>query len=73
VLVELGVVEQRFRAVQEVLDGVPVTEVARRYGVTRQTVHRWLRHYAEAEGLAGLADRSCRPRVRRGGVDHQEG
>jgi hypothetical protein len=36
VLVELGVVEQRYRAVLEVLDdGAPVTEVARRYGVTR--------------------------------------
>jgi DNA invertase Pin-like site-specific DNA recombinase len=43
VLVELNLVEQRFAAVQEVLDGVPVTEVARRKGVTRQTVHRWLR------------------------------
>jgi Homeodomain-like domain-containing protein len=43
VLVELGVVEQRYRAVLEVLeDGAPVTEVARRYGVARQTVHEWL-------------------------------
>jgi hypothetical protein len=34
VLVELGVEEQRYRAVLEVLeDGTPVTEVARRYGV----------------------------------------
>ena len=32
-----------------------VTEVAVSFGVTRQTVHRWLRRYA-AEGLAGLAD-----------------
>jgi hypothetical protein len=33
VLVELGLVEQRYRAVLEVLDeGVPVTVVARRYG-----------------------------------------
>jgi len=40
VLVELGVVEQRYRAVLEVLEeGAPVTEVARRYGVARQTVH----------------------------------
>ena len=28
------------------LDGVPVTEVARRYGVARPTVHKWLRRYA---------------------------
>ena len=52
-LVELGVVEQRYRAVLEVLeDGAPVTEVARRYGVARQTVHTWLRRYAE-DGLGG--------------------
>jgi transposase InsO family protein len=31
-----------------------------RYGVSRQTVHRWLRRYGEA-GLAGLADLSSRP------------
>jgi hypothetical protein len=41
VLVELGVVEQRYEAVREVLDGVPVTEVARRHrraaaGTTRR-------------------------------------
>ena len=63
-LVELGVVEQRYRAVLEVLDGATVIEVARRYGVARQTVHGWLRRYAAA-GLGGLADRSRgRPRVR---------
>ena len=60
-LVELGVVEQRHAAVLAVLnDGETVTEVARRYEVTRQTVHRWLRLYA-ARGLAGLVDRSPRP------------
>lgn len=35
---ELNVVEQRYRAVLEVLSGIPVTEVAERYGVARQTV-----------------------------------
>jgi len=60
-LVELGVVEQRHAAVLEVLrDGAAVTEVALRFGVTRQTVHRWLRRYA-SRGLAGLADRSPKP------------
>jgi transposase-like protein len=58
VLVELGAVEQWYRAVLEVR--VSVTEVARRYGVVRQTVHGWLRRYFE-EGLGGLADRSPRP------------
>jgi transposase-like protein len=51
----LGLVEQRYRAVLEVLEGAPVTEVARRYGVTRQSVHEWLRRYASQGGLAGLA------------------
>jgi transposase InsO family protein len=61
VLVELGLVEQRYRAVLEVLDdGATVVEVARRYGVARQTVHGWLRRYAAA-GLGGLADHSSRP------------
>jgi transposase InsO family protein len=61
VLWELSVVEQRYTAVQEVLGGMPVTEVADRYGVSRQSVHGWLRRY-RAEGLAGLEDRSHRPR-----------
>ena len=59
-LVELGLVEQRHKAILEVLGGAPVTEVARRYGVTRQTVHSWLRRYAHS-GLAGLVDRSSCP------------
>jgi DNA-binding NarL/FixJ family response regulator len=42
--VELRLVEQRYQAVLEVLtEGAAVTDVARRYGVTRQTVHGWLR------------------------------
>ena len=57
-LVELRVAEQRYRAVWEVLDGASVTEVARRFGVSRQSVHAWLRRYAAEEGLA---DRSSRP------------
>lgn len=60
-LVELAVVEQRYRAVLEVLDGASVTDVAVRYGVVRQTVHEWLRRYAGDGGLSGLADRSSRP------------
>lgn len=60
-LMELGVVEQRYRAVLEVLDGAEVTDVARRYGVARQTLHGWLRRYAGEGGIANLADRSSRP------------
>jgi transposase InsO family protein len=61
VLVELGLVELRYQAVLEVLNNAStVTDVAVRFGVTRQTVHRWLRHYA-ADGIAGLVDGSARP------------
>jgi transposase InsO family protein len=59
-LVELGLVEQRLMAVHEVLDGATVTDVAKRNGVTRQTVHNWLRSYASS-GVAGLVDRSSKP------------
>lgn len=59
-LVELRLVEQRYQAVLEVFDGASVADVAGRFGVTRQTVHGWLRRYA-SEGLAGLADHSSRP------------
>ena len=60
-LVELSVVEQRYQAVLAVIrDGVAIVEVAHRFGVSRQAVHRWLRWY-EAQGLGGLADRSHRP------------
>ena len=34
-LVELSMVEQRYDAVREVLDGATVTDVATRYGVDR--------------------------------------
>jgi Homeodomain-like domain len=57
-LVELGVVEQRYQAVLEVLnDGASVSDVARRYGVARQTVHVWLRkHAAEGAGWVGRSE-----------------
>jgi transposase len=66
-LVELRVGEQRYRAVWEVLDGASVIEVARRFGVSRQSVHTWLRRYAADGGLGGLGDRSSRPH----GCPHQ--
>ena len=59
-LVELSVMEQRYHAVMEVVSGAPVSEVARRYRVSRRAVHGWLSRY-EQEGLAGLADHSHRP------------
>ena len=58
---ERSVTEQRYNAVLEVLEaGLPVTEVADRYGVSRQSVHTWIARY-RAGGLEGLADRSHRP------------
>jgi transposase InsO family protein len=60
-LVALSVVEQRYRAVMAVLDGARVTEVAVEVGVSRQSVHSWVARYRSG-GLAGLADRSQRPR-----------
>lgn len=60
-LVALSVVEQRLDAVRAVLAGASVTEVAAAVGVSRVSVHAWVRRYL-AEGLAGLADRSRRPR-----------
>jgi transposase len=59
-LVELSMVEQRYDAVQEVLDGATVIDVATRGGIDRRTLHRWLVRYA-SEGLAALADRSSKP------------
>ena len=60
-LVELSVMEQRYQAVLAVVqDGWEVSEVARRLGVSRQSVHNWIARY-EADGLGALADRSHRP------------
>jgi transposase InsO family protein len=55
-------VEQRYRAVLEVLDGSPVSEVAVRYGVSRQSVYSWKARHAAA-GIDGLRESSRRPRT----------
>jgi transposase InsO family protein len=55
------VVEQRLDAVRAVLGGADVVEVAAGLGVHRCTVHRWVARYL-VDQLAGLADRSHRPR-----------
>jgi transposase InsO family protein len=59
-VVDLSMVEQRYDAVREVLDGATVKHTAIRYGVDRRTLHRWLVRYA-TEGLAALADKSSKP------------
>ena len=53
--------EQRYQAVLAVIsDGLLVSQVTQKVGVSRQTLHSWLARY-EAEGLEGLMDRSHRP------------
>ena len=41
-------------------DGLSVSQVAGKVGVSRQTLHSWLARY-EANSLEGLVDRSHRP------------
>src|ERR1700752_2828701 len=58
---ELTVAEQRYQAVlAEISDGLSISQVAEKVGVSRQTLHSWLARY-EAEGLEGLVNRSHRP------------
>jgi transposase len=59
-LVEMSVVEQRYRAVLAVEAGELAVQVAGHVGVSRPTVQNCMRRYREG-GLAGLADRSRRP------------
>src|SRR5918998_6016364 len=64
---EWSVQEQKYAAVMAVVgDGRSVSEVAQAWGVSRQSVHAWLRRYEEG-GLAGLVPRSTRP----GSFPHQ--
>ena len=43
---ELSVAEQRYQAVMAVIgDGLSVSQVAEKVGVSRQTLHAWLARY----------------------------
>lgn len=54
---------ERFRAIKPILDEtITVTAAAAQLGVSRKTLHGWLRRYHEA-GLAGLEVRSSAPRT----------
>ena len=59
-VVDLSMVEQRYDAVREVLDGATIKDTATRYGIDRRTLHRWLVRYA-TEGLGALVDHSSKP------------
>jgi len=57
----MSVTEQRYKAVLAVIgDGRTLGEVARDWGISRRTMHRWLARY-EGDGLEGLNNRSHRP------------
>jgi putative transposase len=54
-------VDERLRFVADYLEGVAtMTELADVYGISRETGYLWVRRY-QAEGPAGLHDRSRRP------------
>ncbi|ETH45938.1 DNA-binding helix-turn-helix protein [Bordetella pertussis H921] len=56
---------RRLEMVQQLIaHQVCVPEAARAYGVTAPTVRKWLGRFL-AQGQAGLADASLRPRARR--------
>jgi len=46
--------------VERIAQGLPAWQVAQDLGISRQTVHKWLRR-ARGEGLSGLEDRTTRP------------
>ena len=57
---ESSVMEERLRFVARLLDGEPMTEVCRAFGVSRKTGYKLLNRYRE-EGPLALCDRSRRP------------
>lgn len=58
---EDSLVDQRYRVVQWVASGLwTVSEAAAHAGVSRKTLYKWWARF-EAEGVAGLADRSRAP------------
>jgi len=59
---EGGPMLERTRFIDDYLSGFfTITELARRYGVSRRTLHKWLARH-DVDGLNGLADRSRAPR-----------
>jgi transposase InsO family protein len=60
---ESSIVSQREELCRlALLPGANVSELSRRFGVSRPTVYKWRDRY-RAEGAAGLEDRSRRPRT----------
>jgi transposase InsO family protein len=57
---ECSVVDERLRFVAQLLDGEPMTEVCRAFGISRKTGYKLFNRYRE-HGLEALSDRSRRP------------
>ena len=62
---------RRLMAVLALDEGEPISEVAERLGVTRQTVYNWARAFEAGGGAAALEDhyRGGRPTVWTGGLE----
>ncbi len=59
---ESSVMDERCRFVLEAKSkGANISEIYRRYGMSRKTGYKWLWRHAQ-EGLDGMYDRSRRPR-----------
>jgi transposase InsO family protein len=58
---ESDVVESRMEAVIRQKEGERVSTLSREYGVSRQTIYKWIKRFDE-EGACGLFDRPRRPR-----------
>ncbi len=62
-LQEISKVEQRYDAVLAVnRDGLTFSEAALAYGVSRQSIYRWMQRY-EQGGLPALSERSHKPKT----------
>jgi transposase InsO family protein len=57
---ETSVMEERLRFVARLLDGEPMSDVCREFGISRKTGYKLYERYRE-EGPVALADRSRRP------------
>ncbi len=58
---ETSLMDQRVQFIGDYTRALwPVSELCRRYGISRKTGYKWLTRY-EAHGPAGLTDRSRRP------------
>ena len=55
--------DQRQQMLSEYQEGETVAELSRRYGVSRQTVYKWIERHEQQPGDQALADRSRAPLV----------